>query len=314
MKNAPWNTDGSYQGCGECPACLDRQNNSYLFPEMNDYTKAGCMNREFYFEKLHEFIAGKVEEVKQQFPDILLVAQDHEQQDGFPLDSEEIYLPHVWTKSTRKNGGQKALIVNGPQTGKLIFAKVSEHYSKPEDSSDDNHVQEEPQKRPSSLAERKERKHRQRQRHAIASLMEHIESMEYETPDRDTIFKLIACLGVDSIFHSNWETDSLPEGIATYPKINLEHLDSDVWRKLTNNIIRNLKFGQTGPAEACWLDAGIISPIESTSYLVSNIIGSSRTFQKMMWSWSIWSYTAMLAVIIISIINCSCCIRGMSRT
>jgi hypothetical protein len=256
LKNAPWNTDGNYQGCSDCPACVDRQNNSYLFPEMNDYSKAGCMNREYYLEKLHEFITGKVEGVKQTFPDILLVTQDNDLPEDFPLDTEEIYPPHVWTKSTKKEGGQKALIVNGPQTGKLIFAKISEAYN-----NNDETIQEEPQKRPSTLAERKERKHRQRQRHAIAALMEHIESLEYETPDRDTIFKLIACLGVNSIYHSNWETDSPPEGIVSFPEINLEHLNSDVWRKLSHNIIRNLKFGQTGPVDAHWKEAEIISPI-----------------------------------------------------
>lgn len=263
LKNAPWNTDDSYQGCGECPACIDRQNDSYLFPEMNQYDNAVCMNREFYLEKLNEFIAQKVEEVKQKSPDILLVAQDSEIYEGFPLDAEEIYPPHVWTKSTKKDGGQKALIVNGPQAGKVLFAKISEYYQQPGDNagSEDNSGQEDQPKRPSTLAERKERKHRQRQRHAIASLMEHIEAMEYEIPERDTIFKLIACLGVNSIFHANWESNALSEGIASYPELTEESLNADVWRKLSNNIIRNLKFGQSGPVEACWQEAEIISPI-----------------------------------------------------
>ncbi len=265
LKNAPWNTDDSYQGCGTCPACLDRQDNSFLFPEMNDYSKSSCMNRVFYFEKLHEFIAQKVEETKQEFPDILLVAQDHNISEDFPLDAEEIYPLHAWTKSTKKDGGQKALVVNGPQTGKLIFAKISDYYQQSgnNDGSGDKSEHEDQPKRPSTLAERKVRKHRQRQRHAIAGLIEHIQSIEYKIPDRDIIFKLIACLGVNSIYHANWETDSLSEGIFSYSELKEDSLNADVWQKLIINIIRDLKFGQSGPVEARWKEAEIISPIVS---------------------------------------------------
>jgi hypothetical protein len=262
LSNAPWNTDGSYEGCGECPACLDRLNNGFLFEDMNDNSKAICQNKMFYFSKLNEFVAVKTEETRKTNPEILLVSQDRCFPDEFPLDMEEIYQHYAWKKSTKKAGGQKALIVNGPQTGKTMYVEIFENHKKSNSPDTENtETQEEPAKKVSSLAERKERKHRQRQRHAITALMEHIESMGYETPDRDTIFKLIACLGVDSIFHSNWETDSLPEGIASYPEINLEHLNSDVWQKLSNNIIRNLKFGQSGPVEAHWKEAEIISQI-----------------------------------------------------
>ncbi|MDD5727716.1 MAG: hypothetical protein PHV59_04045 [Victivallales bacterium] len=258
LKNAPWNTDSSYQGCGECPACLDRQNNSYLFPELNDYSKAACMNRDYYYEQLHKFIVAKVEEARQLFPDILLVAQENHVPEDFPLDMEEIYPPYAWSKSTRKDGGQKALIVNGPQTGKMIFAKISDHYQFRHDNASDNPAQEEePQKRPSILAERKERKLRQRQRHCISALIEYLEAFEYPTPDRDTIFQLIACLGVNSIYSM-----SLHEGIASYPAASeLDNLDTDVWKKLVENIVCDLKHGQTGPVEARWTEAEIISQI-----------------------------------------------------
>jgi hypothetical protein len=112
-------------------------------------------------------------------------------------------------------------------------------------------------KKVSTLAERKERKHRQRQRHAIASLMEYIEAMEYEIPDRDTIFKLIACLGVNSIYSM-----SMDGGIASYSATSeMGDLDEKVWKKLTDKILYDLKQGQSGPIEARWSEAEIISQI-----------------------------------------------------
>ena len=184
---------------------------------------------------------------------------------AFPWMRRKFILLIHGQKSTKKDGGQKALIVNGPQTGKLIFATISDYYQQSGDNAvaENNQEQEEQTKRPSTLAERKERKRRQRQRHAIAGLIEHIESIEYKIPDRDIIFKLIACLGVNSIYHANWETDSLPEGIASYSELTEESLNADVWQKLIINIIRDLKFGQSGPVEARWKEAEIIAPIVS---------------------------------------------------
>ena len=257
LKNAPWNVDGSYQGCGECPACIDRLNNGFLFEEMNDSDKAICQNRQFYFDKLNEFVAGKVEKIRKSEPEILLVSQDNDYPEGFPIDEEEIYPEWAWEKTTKKKGGQKALVVNGPLAGKTIFVSISPTYQNIQN--EDGASEEEPQKRPSTLAERKERKNRQRQRHAIAALMEYIEAMEYKIPDRDTIFKLIACLGVDSIYKWNSETH---EGIAAYPTASeQDNLDTEVWKKLTDKILYDLKQGQTGPIEARWPEAEIISPI-----------------------------------------------------
>jgi hypothetical protein len=91
--------------------------------------------------------------------------------------------------------------------------------------------------------------------------MEYIEAMEYEIPDRDTIFRLIACLGVDSIFKGNWGNDKPTESISSYSKINVEPLDADVWKKLTDKILNDLKQGQSGPIEARWPEAEIISQI-----------------------------------------------------
>ena len=258
LKNAPWN-DGTYQGCGQCPACLDRLNNGFLFEEMNDSDKAICQNRQFYFAKLNEFVAGKVEESRKSEPEILLVSQDNRYPEGFPIDEEEIYPEWAWEKSTKKKGGQKALVVNGPLVGKTIFVSISPTYQNMQN--EDGASEEEQQKRPSTLSERKERKNRQRQRHAIASLIEYIETMEYEIPERDTIFKLIACLGINSICDMNWNSKA-HEGIASYPAISeLDDLNANVWKKLTDKVLYDLKQGQSGPVDVRWSEAEIISAI-----------------------------------------------------
>lgn len=257
LKNAPWNTDGGYQGCGECPACLDRLNGGFLFEEMNEPDKAICQNRQFYFDKLNEFIADKVEENRKSEPEILLVSQDNSYPEGFPIDEEEIYPDWAWEKTTKKKGGQKALVVNGLLTGKIIFVSISDVYQNMQN--DDETPEGKHPKKPSILAERKERKNRQRQRHAITAFMEYIEAMEYEVPNRDIVFKLIACLGVDSIYRWNSETH---EGITAYPTASeQDNLNMEVWKKLTDKILYDLKQGQTGPIEARWSEAEIISPI-----------------------------------------------------
>lgn len=263
IKNAPWNTDGSYQGCGECPACIDRLNNGFLFEEMNDSDKAICQNRQFYFNKLNEFVAGKVEETRKAEPEVLLISQDNSYPEGFPIDEEEIYPAWAWEKTTKKQGGKKALVVNGPLTGKIIFVSIVEAYNNMQN--EDGVQEEEPQKKVSTLAERKERKHRQRHRHAISSLMDYIKVMEYEIPDRDTMFRLIACLGVNSIFSYSWDEEHHETGtggIVAYDTVP-EHseLDRAVWKKLITNIISDLKQGQSGSVEAHWLEAEIISRI-----------------------------------------------------
>ncbi len=265
IKNAPWNTDGSYQGCGECPACIDRLNGGFLFEEMNDSDKAICQNRQFYLNKLNEFIARKVEEIRKSEPEVLLISQDNSYPEGFPIDEEEIYPDWAWQKTTKKEGGQKALVVNGPLTGKIIFVSIAEAYNNLQNEDGVQGEEEQPQKKVSTLAERKERKHRQRQRHAISSLMDYVKAMEYEIPERDTIFKFIACLGVNSIFSYSYDEehqDVGTGGIVAYDTVS-EHseLDKAVWGKLIINMISDLKQGQSGPVEAHWQEAEIISRI-----------------------------------------------------
>jgi hypothetical protein len=265
LKNAPWNEDGSYQGCGECPSCIDRKNNGFLFDDMNDYSKARCQNRQFYLEKLHAFIAGKVEKIRQDEPETLLISQSREYPEGFPLNTEEVYPPNAWTQVSKKKGGQRAFIVCGPQAGNTIHVKIEEYYRKQREARANSASGTEPEtmeeKRPSTLAERKERKHRQRQRHCIDSLIAYLEKFEYQIPDRNTIFKLVACLGVSSAFGGNWGENVPQEGIASYPLVDEASLDSDVWKKLTDKLVSELKQGQSGPVEAKWVETEILASI-----------------------------------------------------
>ncbi|MFA7232333.1 MAG: hypothetical protein WC071_13760 [Victivallaceae bacterium] len=265
LKNAPWNKDGSYQGCGECLACIDRKNNGFLFDDMNDYSKARCQNRQFYLEKLHAFIAEKVEKIRQDEPETLLISQSREYPEGFPLDTEEVYPSHAWTQVSKKKGGQRAFIVCGPQAGNITHVKIEDYYQKQQEARANSLSGNEPEtteeKRPSTLSERKERKHRQRQRHCIDALIAYLEKFEYQIPDRNTIFKLIACLGVDSVFSGNWGKDTPKEGIASYPLVDEESLDAEVWKKLTCNLVNELKQCQSGSVEAKWIEAETLSPI-----------------------------------------------------
>lgn len=265
LKNAPWNDDGSYQGCGECPACLDRKNNGFLFDDMNDYSKAICQNRQFYQEKLNAFIAEKVEKIRQDEPETLLISQSREYPEGFPLDVEEVYPSHAWTQVSKKKGGQRAFIVCGPQAGNTIHVKIEDYYRKQQEaranSPAGSEAEEPEEKRPSTLAERKERKHRQRQRHCIDGLIAYLEKFEYQIPERNTIFKLIACLGVSSAFGGSWGENVPQEGIASYPLVDEASLDADVWKKLTDKLVCELKQGQSGPVEAKWSEAEVLALI-----------------------------------------------------
>jgi hypothetical protein len=265
LKNAPWNSENDYQGCGECLACIERKNGGFLFDDMNDYENAVCQNRQYYFEKLNEFVAGKVEEAKKENPEIILVSQEHGVPENFPIDKEEFYQSYMWEKSTKKAKGEKALVVNGPMVGKIIYVEISEHYK----NNSENDAEQTEEKTPSTLAERKERKNKQRQRYAINSLMEFIESFDYETPDRDTLFRLIACLGVDAINSYSYQApescyDMEEHDLNAYSAVSkLKGLDNAVWRKVAVNIVQNLKQGQSGTVDAKWNEAETVSGILS---------------------------------------------------
>lgn len=269
LKNAPWNENGEYKGCGTCPACIDRENNGFLFGDMNKDNNAICQNRKHYFEKLNEFIAGRVEEVRKTEPDTLLVSQSNEYPEGFPVAKEEIYPSYSWNKSKKKTG-KKALVVNGPMAGKFIYVEVNEEFVKRTGNSDTGNPGEQEdgkERKPKSLAERKELKNRQRQRHAVDSLITFVEAVGYEIPERDVIYMLIACLGVDSVCRYDWQhpeiSPKLPEtGLGAFSEIcELDELDKTVWKKLVKNIVQNLKSGQSGTASARWNESKIISDL-----------------------------------------------------
>ncbi len=270
LRNAPWNTDGEYKGCGTCPACIDRANNGFLFEDTNRDKDAICQNRKHYFEKLNEFIAGKVEDVRKNEPETILVSQSNNSYpEGFPVAKEEVYPSYAWTKSKKKTG-KKALVVNGPMTGKTVYVEVEKEYAgKGNNPSADGSTKPDAgsERKPRSLEERKELKNRQRQRLAIDSLIAFVEGIEYKIPKRDVIYKLIACLGVDSICRYDWQKPENKikvegQGLEAYSEIcELDELDKAVWQKLVKNIVQNLKLGQSGTANARWNEAGIISSL-----------------------------------------------------
>lgn len=258
LKNAPWNTDKSYQGCGECPACIDRKNNGFLFDEMNDYDKARCQNKTYYETRLAEFILAKVEEIRKEKSDTPLLSQSYCLPEDFPLAKEEVYLANSWTKSTKKDDGKKAFVVFGPMAGSFIYANIFQPENKKEDGTPEP-------KKVKTLEERKELKNRQRQRHAIDTLMEYLQEYGYEIPERNVIFALIASLGVDAIFHYDWKIEKYSygaesNGIAAFETASaLEELDKAVWKKLVDKILKELKIGQSGPVPVKWNEAEIIS-------------------------------------------------------
>jgi len=156
-------------------------------------------------------------------------------------------------------------IKSAATAGNTIHVKIEDYYRKQQEDRANfaagTETETPEEKRPSTLAERKERKYRQRQRHCIDGLIAYLEKFEYPIPDRNTIFKFIACIGVDSVFSGNWDKDAPHKGIASYPLVDEESLDTDAWKKLTINLVNELKQGQSGPVEAKWTESEVLSPI-----------------------------------------------------
>jgi hypothetical protein len=100
--------------------------------------------------------------------------------------------------------------------------------------------------------------------------MEHIKSMDYKIPCRDDIFALVACLKVDNVFTTHYDFDKgeytrkydCENGIGGFEQAKaFEKLDTAVWEALSNEIVRELKYGQSGPGDARWNEAEIISSL-----------------------------------------------------
>ena len=263
LVSLPWNGNGEEKGCGECQACLDRINNGFLFENMNDPKEAICMNHSYLNNKLNEFIVEEAERIRQQEENIYLTSNcwNIDEEDS-PFSNEEVLTSRQWCRKTKKDGGVKAFMVDGAEAGKYVYIEVYQ------DNDDEQEEIKPEEKQVRSLEERKALKNRQRQRKAIENLMEYVKSTDYQIPCRDDIFALIACLKVENVFRGEYDFDKgesvykydCESGIAGFERAKaLENIDNAVWEALSNEIVRELKYGQSGPVDARWLEAEIIS-------------------------------------------------------
>ena len=265
LVNLPWNGDGQEQGCGTCKACLDRINNGFLFENMNDPKEAICMNVGYLAQKMQNFIVAEAEKIRQQEEKIYLISSSWmlDEEDS-PFSNEEVLTCRQWCRKSKKDGGVKAFMVDGAEAGRYVYVEVYH------DDSNDNEATQPEEKHVRSLDERKALKNRQRQRKAVESLMEYIKSMDYQIPSRNDIFALVACLKVDNVFTTHYDFDKgeytrkydCENGIASFEQAKaFEKLDTAVWEALSNEIVRELNYGQSGPGDARWNEAEIISSL-----------------------------------------------------
>ena len=267
LASLPWNKDGKENGCGTCKACLDRINNGFLFENMNDPKEAVCMNHAYLNNKLNEFIVAEAEIIRQQEEKIYLVSNIWTiDEETSPFTNEEVLTSRQWCRKTKKDGGVKAFMVDGAEAGKYVYIEV---YQENEDEQEEIKPEE---KKVRSLDERKALKNRQRQRKAVESLIEYVKATDYQIPCRDDIFALVACLKVDNVFRGEYDFDKgesvykydCESGIIGFEQAKaLKKIDTAVWEALSNEIVRELKYGQSGAVEARWLEAEIISNLIS---------------------------------------------------
>ncbi len=271
LSKLPWNKDGFEQGCGECPACLDRKNNGYLFPELNDPKKARCQNRAYLAHKRRQHIADQVADNTE----LVLIAHDPGnckiEDSGDPLYGANVIAPGLWTECKASKGGKKAIIIDTANAGTEVYVKVSKPKKSgknDENSSELTTTEEITAGKTKTLAERKEVKHKQRQRRAISKLIDHIGTFNYTIPDRETLFILIACHGIgeslgacyDHEEHKYHNESGIEACFASFKKAKKHpELDKFVWHKLSQEIISSLKRGQAGAEPPCWDDAETIA-------------------------------------------------------
>ena len=264
LVSLPWN-NGQEQGCGTCQACLDRINNGFLFENMNDPKEAICMNQKYLSQKLDEYVVAEAEKIRQQEEKIYLVSNTWNiDEETSPFTNEEVLTSRQWCRKTKKDGGVKAFMVDGAEAGRYVYIEVYQ------DSDDEQEEIKPEEKTVRSLDERKALKNRQRQRKAIESLIDYVKSTEYQIPCRNDIFALIACLKVDNVFSSQYDFDTgayickydCESGIVGFEQAKaLKEIDNAVWEALSDEIVRELKYGQSGAVEARWLEAEIISSL-----------------------------------------------------
>lgn len=268
LAKLPWGKDE--QGCGECSACLDRKNNGFLFPELNDPKKARCQNRAYLAAKRRQYIADMVKNT----PEIILVSNYSEnckiEDSGDPLYGANVITPGLWTECKPSKGGKKAIVI---ETGTEVSVKVSKPKKSAksgEAASELTATEEVTAGKTKTLAERKEAKSKQRQRRAISKLIDFMGTNEYTIPDRETLFILIACRGIGEALGGHYDyqerkyhnESSIEACIASFKKAKKHsELDKFVWNKLAEEIISSLKRGQAGAESPCWDDAGTIAEL-----------------------------------------------------
>ncbi len=204
LAKLPWSNE---QGCGECPACLDRLNNGFLIPEMNDPKKARCQNRAYLANKCRQYIADQIAGDSE----LVLIAHGSGncriEDSGDPLYGANIIAPGLWTECKASKGGKKAIAID---TGAEVYVKVSKPKKtgkNGENSPELTATEDITAGKTKTLAERKAAKHKQRQRRAISKLIAFIETFNYTIPDRKTLFLLIDCRGIGESLGARYDHD-----------------------------------------------------------------------------------------------------------
>ncbi len=244
------------EGCGECPACRERKESGFLFANL--IPEPRCMNREYLEKKRQEYVAS----LAAKEPETLLVTQNYhgekQEDENDPLAESTVLGPGDWKTAEENEEGVPAIIADGPQAGVRITIQ------RPKAS------EEAAPKKTKTLAERKAAKTKQRQRKAITNLIDAMKADKTITPDRTTIYKMIACKGVNAVCGEYFDFKTkerlnptkLPDKIMSYSALDAgEALDKLMWARVCENIVQELGSGQSGSDEACWEEASLIAEL-----------------------------------------------------
>ena len=260
LSTLPWKEDG----CGECPACMERKNTNYLFANL--IPEPRCMNREYLERKRKEYVA----ELAAKEPKTILVSQKYkakdenaEESEDDPLANNTVLGPGDWREAENPAEGTPAIIADGPRAGTKIIIQ------KPKAAEDA------PPKQTKTLAERKAAKTRQRKRKAIETMIQAIKDNKTVVPERNIIYLMAACKGTRPVcgsyadFHTKKSNNplKLPDQISSFSALmnrdesDKKQIDQFFWKTVCENIITELNNGQSGPEEPKWAEAGIIASL-----------------------------------------------------
>lgn len=251
LSSLPWKEEG----CGECPACRERKTSGFLFTTLMPEPR--CMNREYLERKRQEYVAG----LAAKEPETVLVSQTYQVKNeeadaNNPLAENTVLGPGDWRPAEKPEDGIPAIIADGPQAGTKTFIQ------RPKAAAEAKPL------KAKNLAERKAAKTKQRRRKAIEKMITSLKEMNYAIPSREVIFALIACKGVDAVCGSHYNSKQknnsnltgLPAKLISYEAMNAsKELDTLVWQQLIKNIVNEIEYGQSGPEEAKWTEAELIS-------------------------------------------------------